>query len=199
MAAAKSGECAMVQGCSRSDRRGAPRWPGTCAAFLVFIALSSSTGPADSGGQSGRFVAPSKSAPARLDQRILTPPTAPAPAVAIQDIRLEIEMLHEAPMFATTTVRIAPQALVRQKKRIVMMDVTAYCACKKCCGSHAAGLTASGRRTTYNGGHFVAADIKLFPFGTKLIVPGYADSNPVEVIDRGGAIRGNHIDVFMPT
>ena len=79
------------------------------------------------------------------------------------------------------------------------MEVTAYCACKKCCGSHAQGLTASGHRISYNGGHFVAADTRLLPFGTKLVIPGYANGKPVEVIDKGGAIKGRHIDLFMPT
>jgi 3D (Asp-Asp-Asp) domain-containing protein len=96
-------------------------------------------------------------------------------------------------------MRIAPEALVHPKNRMLLMDVTAYCACKKCCGLGAMGITASGRKITYNGGRFVAADIKILPFGTKVIVPGYADGKPIEVIDRGGAIRGNHIDLFMPT
>ena len=84
-------------------------------------------------------------------------------------------------------------------EKVVWMEVTAYCGCKKCCGSHAQGLTASGKPITYNDGHFVAADKKLFKFGAKLQIPGYADGAPVEVIDRGGAIRGYHIDVFFPT
>jgi 3D (Asp-Asp-Asp) domain-containing protein len=51
---------------------------------------------------------------------------------------------------------------------------------------------------SYNDGHFVAAD-KQFAFGTNVIIPGYNDNKPVEVQDRGGAIKGNHIDVFFPT
>ena len=84
-------------------------------------------------------------------------------------------------------------------KKIVWLEVTAYCGCAKCCGPHAQGLTASGRSIAYNGGQFVAADKKLFKFGTRLSIPGYAGGQPVEVIDRGGAIKGYHIDVFFPT
>jgi len=51
------------------------------------------------------------------------------------------------------------------------------------------GLTASGKHITYNGGHFIAADPKLLPYFTKVIVPGYNNGKPVDVIDRGGAIR----------
>lgn len=79
------------------------------------------------------------------------------------------------------------------------MLVTAYCACRKCCGSHAVGVTASGKPISYNQGHFIAADTRLLPYGTRVIVPGYNDDQPVEVIDRGGAIKGAHIDVFMPS
>jgi len=81
--------------------------------------------------------------------------------------------------------------------RVVMMEVTAYCACPRCCGPDAAGVTASGKEVSYNDGKFVAADRRL-PFGTKLVIPGYSDE-PVEVIDRGGAIKGDKLDVFFPT
>jgi 3D (Asp-Asp-Asp) domain-containing protein len=89
-------------------------------------------------------------------------------------------------------VPASPQFTVR------MMEVTAYCACKKCCGPRAAGITASGRPVTYNGGRFVAAD-KAFSFNTKLLIPGYGEGQAVPVLDRGGAIKGNKLDVYFPT
>ena len=76
------------------------------------------------------------------------------------------------------------------------MEVTAYCACKKCCGPKAQGITASGKRVSYNRGQFVAAD-RMYKFGTKLLIPGYGNGTPVEVIDRGGAIKGNKLDVYF--
>jgi 3D (Asp-Asp-Asp) domain-containing protein len=79
------------------------------------------------------------------------------------------------------------------------MEVTAYCPCKKCCGKNARGITASGLRVTHNAGLFVAADANLFPFHTNLQIPGYANGKEVPVLDRGGAIKGNHLDVFFPT
>ncbi len=81
----------------------------------------------------------------------------------------------------------------------MLMEVTAYCPCTKCCGPKAQGLTASGKPVSYNGGRFVAADTKKLKFGTKLLIPGYADGEAVEVIDRGGAIKGDKLDVFFPT
>ena len=84
-------------------------------------------------------------------------------------------------------------------RRVVWMEVTAYCACKKCCGPRAQGLTASGRPVSHNGGRFVAADTRLLKFNTMVQVPGYADGAAVPVIDRGGAIKGNKLDVYFPT
>jgi 3D (Asp-Asp-Asp) domain-containing protein len=78
------------------------------------------------------------------------------------------------------------------------MEVTAYCPCTKCCGPNAQGITASGLHVSYNGGKFVAADTDLFPMHTRLIIPGY-DSQAVPVIDRGGAIKGNKLDLYFPT
>ena len=83
--------------------------------------------------------------------------------------------------------------------RSLRMLVTAYCPCTRCCGPRAHGVTASGARVTANGGHFVAADKMVLPFGTRVIVPGYAGGAAVPVLDVGGDIKGNRLDVFFPT
>ncbi len=67
--------------------------------------------------------------------------------------------------------------------------VTAYCSCSKCCGKRT-GRTASGTRAT--AGRTVAASSK-FAFGTKLKING----KTYVVEDRGGAVKGNKIDVYM--
>jgi 3D (Asp-Asp-Asp) domain-containing protein len=77
----------------------------------------------------------------------------------------------------------------------VRMRVTAYCPCSKCCGQYADGVTASGYKIQ-PGDTFVAAD-KRHPFGTEMVVPGYSDSQAVKVLDRGGDIKGNRLDVFF--
>ena len=79
--------------------------------------------------------------------------------------------------------------------RTVRMRVTAYCPCRRCCGRYSDGKTASGHKIG-RGDTFVAAD-RVHSFGTEMIVPGYNDSEPVKVLDRGGAIRGNRLDVFF--
>ena len=77
----------------------------------------------------------------------------------------------------------------------VRMCVTAYCPCPKCCGRYSDGVTACGHKIR-PGDSFVAAD-KKYPFGTEMIIPGYKSDQPVKVLDRGGAICGNRLDVFF--
>ena len=67
--------------------------------------------------------------------------------------------------------------------------ITAYCPCSKCCGK-STGRTASGTKAT--AGRTVAASGK-FAFGTKLNIGGHIYT----VEDRGGAINGNKIDIFV--
>ena len=68
--------------------------------------------------------------------------------------------------------------------------LTAYCACKKCCGK-TDGITASGVKAKE--GVTIAADTRILPFGTKVIIGGHEYT----VQDRGGAIKGNRIDVYF--
>ena len=70
-----------------------------------------------------------------------------------------------------------------------IFKVTAYCSCSKCCGKQT-GITASGTRAT--AGRTIAASGQ-YSFGTKLLING----NVYTVEDRGGAIKGNKIDIYM--
>jgi len=79
----------------------------------------------------------------------------------------------------------------------VRMRVTAYCPCPKCCGKYSDGETACGHKIR-PGDTFAAAD-KRYSFGTEMIIAGYQNGQPVKVLDRGGAIRGNRLDVFFHT
>lgn len=92
--------------------------------------------------------------------------------------------------------------------------VTGYCNCGTCCGWRRSwfglgppvydygpmkgrrkkvGVTARGTVARHG---TVAADPKVYPFGTKLEIPGYGTGI---VEDVGGAITGKHIDVWFPS
>lgn len=68
---------------------------------------------------------------------------------------------------------------------------TAYCSGKCCCGPKAARLTASGQR--FRPG-IVASDPSI-PFGSRV----YAWGQWFTVQDRGGAIKGNRMDLSKRT
>ena len=67
--------------------------------------------------------------------------------------------------------------------------ITYYCACAKCCDVET-GITASGAHVKE--GVTCAADPSI-PFGTKLKIGDHIYT----VQDRGGAIKGNHVDIYI--
>lgn len=80
--------------------------------------------------------------------------------------------------------------------------ITYYCACRMCCGKEESdpnyGITATGTLATE--GRTVAVDPSVIPYGTEIRII-YPDGEQCTYIseDRGGAIKGNRIDVFMET
>lgn len=72
----------------------------------------------------------------------------------------------------------------------VKFTATAYCGCAKCCGK-STGKTASG--TIATAGRTVAMS-SSYSFGTKIEIQGMGT---YIVEDRGGAIKGNRIDIFF--
>jgi 3D (Asp-Asp-Asp) domain-containing protein len=80
--------------------------------------------------------------------------------------------------------------------------LTAYCSCEKCCGYWATirPLDADGNPIVYTSdgsiakhGVTVAADTDILPFGTVLLI----DGREYTVQDRGGDIKGKHIDIYF--
>lgn len=69
--------------------------------------------------------------------------------------------------------------------------LTAYCACEKCCGKWADGITATG--TTPTAGRTIAVDQDVIPYGSEVIINGHT----YRAEDCGGAIIGNRIDVYF--
>lgn len=88
--------------------------------------------------------------------------------------------------------------------RKVKMTITAYCPCPICCDGYARQPLWQRHLASGDGlapllrdhAGFVAGPTNL-PFGTEVSIPGYHDGRYVRVLDRGKAIVGNHLDVFM--
>ncbi|MFN7019709.1 MAG: 3D domain-containing protein [Phycisphaerales bacterium] len=83
--------------------------------------------------------------------------------------------------------------------RTIWMTVTAYSPDARSCGKWADGITSSIHNVHTNGGKLVAADSRVLPLGSMVSVPGYDQANVVPVLDRGGAIKGNKLDLLFPT
>lgn len=90
---------------------------------------------------------------------------------------------------AGTTSRATPSITTSANINGQVYKITAYCSCAKCCGK-TTGITAMGTKAT--AGRTVAASSQ-FAFGTKLNINGHIYT----VEDRGGAIKGNKIDIFV--
>lgn len=58
------------------------------------------------------------------------------------------------------------------------------------------GITYSGVKVRRDDYSTIAADLRIFPLGTILYIPGYGYG---VVADKGGAIRGNKIDLYFET
>ena len=93
---------------------------------------------------------------------------------------------------------------------VVKMKTTSYCHCRRCCsykwlffipyqkaGAFSfrikqVGITSSGVMARPG---TIAADTSLYPYGTIMHIPGYGYGR---VEDTGGAIKGQHIDLYRP-
>jgi 3D (Asp-Asp-Asp) domain-containing protein len=98
-------------------------------------------------------------------------------------------------LLSATAVDSKPTTSQPDEWQTVRMRVTAYCPCPKCCGEYSDGQTACLHKIR-PGDTFVAAD-KKYSFGTEMLIDGYNDGKPVKVLDRGGAINGDRLDVFF--
>jgi 3D (Asp-Asp-Asp) domain-containing protein len=83
--------------------------------------------------------------------------------------------------------------------RTIWMTVTGYSPDERSCGDSADGLTATMHSVTTNAMKMVAADTSVLPYGSMVSVPGYDTESIVPVLDCGGAIKGDKLDLLFPT
>lgn len=84
-------------------------------------------------------------------------------------------------MLSPSNTPVTDEKSVTIKER----DVVATSYCLK-------GKMANGQRTRQG---VIAADPRVFPLGTKLLIGG----KQYIVADTGGAIRGNRVDIWLPS
>ena len=107
------------------------------------------------------------------------------------------EQLLIASLMQDVAVSAAHEPQEKDGWQSVRMRVTGYCPCSQCCGSFSDGITANNHHIQ-PGDTFVAAD-KSYQFGTEMVIPGYNSDRSVQVMDRGGVIKGNRLDLFFHT
>lgn len=106
-------------------------------------------------------------------------------ANAAQSTAIWAQATTAAPAAATTAPTTRPAGpTVRSGTRTLVVDAVAY---------HLPGSTASGLPV---GVGVIAVDPAVIPLGTRVFVPGYG---PAVAADVGSAVRGNIIDLWMPS
>ena len=98
-----------------------------------------------------------------------------------------------APTPASAPAEKAPAAASTQSGKTMTVSATAYTAyCAGCSGTTATGIDLRSNPNQ----KVIAVDPSVIPLGSKVWVEGYGEAIAG---DTGGAIKGNKIDVFIPS
>lgn len=121
-----------------------------------------------------------------------------AAEIAVDRDPVELGIVHLAGIDTDLVLNLTESDKPEPEPQMVSLGtfkITAYCPCEKCCGKNpsdpAYGITATG--TVATEGRTIAADPRVIHYGTEL----YIDGQAYIVEDCGGAIKGNHIDLFF--
>ncbi|MFD2446958.1 3D domain-containing protein [Bacillus sp. CGMCC 1.16607] len=94
---------------------------------------------------------------------------------------------------AKVTKKSAPVVKAVATKKTVTVKATAYTAsCEGCSGTTATGINIKANPHA----KVIAVDPSVIPLGSKVYVEGFGEATAA---DTGGAIKGNRIDVFIPS
>ncbi len=136
---------------------------------------------------------------------VVDEPTETEPLVLVEDIKQptpEPAITSDAATESTPVIdpsyRWFDGKLVRPA-RVIYMTVTGYSPDSRSCGEFADGKTATMKSVWTNGMKLVAADPRVLPYWSMVSIPGYANTEVVPVLDCGGAIKGNRLDLLYPT
>lgn len=94
-------------------------------------------------------------------------------------------------------IEIEPEETEPVLEELGEFRLTAYCACRKCCGKDPGdfgyGVTASG--AVVEAGRTIAVDSSVIPLGSEIVIDGHT----YVAEDTGSAIKGNRIDIYFDT
>ena len=92
------------------------------------------------------------------------------------------------------------EPVIEEETEWMVFKATAYCPCEKCCGKWAKnrpnGIVYTANGEVAKEGVTIAADWDVLPPGTEVEIK---EIGIRKVQDRGGAIRGNRIDIYFET
>lgn len=121
-------------------------------------------------------------------------------------VTTEKEKLQQELMLRNQELKVLRESLfkINQKNKYIEKSlstanyigefkITYYNICKECTGK-LDGITASGNLVKEN--YTIASDWSVLPPGTKVFIEGIGIRT---VEDKGGAVKGNHIDVYLNT
>ena len=95
------------------------------------------------------------------------------------------------------TIETEPEEIEPVLEELGEFRLTAYCACRKCCGKDPGdfgyGVTASG--AVVEAGRTIAVDSSVIPLGSEIVIGGHT----YVAEDTGSAIKGNRIDIYFDT
>jgi 3D (Asp-Asp-Asp) domain-containing protein len=117
---------------------------------------------------------------------------APQPAVQAPPVQTQ-PASTAAPAPTPAPAPSAPAAASSENSKQITVKATAYTAsCDGC-----SGVTATGINIKANPNEkVIAVDPSVIPLGSKVYVEGFGEATAA---DTGGAIKGNRIDVFIPS
>jgi len=103
------------------------------------------------------------------------------------EVPIKVETSEQLHIEEQEEIKVESEELSYRK---IEVEATAYCPCEKCCGK-TNGITATGTKAT--AGRTIAVDPKQIPYGTEVVIDGHT----YVAEDCGGAIKGDHIDIFF--
>lgn len=109
----------------------------------------------------------------------------------VGDVKIPNSQTYTKGAVQNTAAAETPAAATGMKS-LGTFRTTAYCPCYRCSEGW-------GRKTstgaTARANHTIAVDPRVIPYGSKVMIGGVVYTAE----DRGGAVKGNHIDIFFDT